>query len=209
MAAPRPAPVTTRQDRRKAETRRRIVAAADELFQLHGYAETSIEQISTKADVAVRTIYLHFDSKAAIMLTYLDEWMDAFLGAVKQRPISEPVADAAASALAFMTEQGWADRVEGGDQRPHPLVEYLGSGPLDIAGHVMHRWIAATADLTQDAVERMPTPADPVAAHARALAIFTFWLSAMTVARERAHGTALPTEVNGMAVLAKITSGTL
>ena len=37
-----------------------------------------MEDISVAADVAVRTIYLHFDSKAAVLLTGFDDWLDDF-----------------------------------------------------------------------------------------------------------------------------------
>ena len=82
-----------RQDRRKAATRAKILAAAEELFDDRGYADTSIEDISESADVAVRTIYMHFPTKAAIMLAYFDRWVDAFSLEVQHRPVSEPVVE--------------------------------------------------------------------------------------------------------------------
>jgi AcrR family transcriptional regulator len=49
------------------ETRRRISAAAQELFLTRGYTATSIDQIASAARVALRTIFLAFPSKAAIL----------------------------------------------------------------------------------------------------------------------------------------------
>lgn len=195
-----------RQERRKAETRRRIVTAADRLFAERGYAETSIEDIATSADVAVRTIYLHFESKAAIMLSYFDAWLDAFVAEVIARPVDEPVVESIRIALDTMGEAGWTDRVEG-DARPHPLVEYLGSGPADLAGHVLHRWMQVLARLTDDAAARLGPDAGPSDAPARAMAVFTLWFSAMFAAREKQNGGPVDAEATGLAILARIASG--
>lgn len=205
MAEEQPA---SRQERRKAQTRARIVAAADQLFQERGYVDTSIEEIATAADVAVRTIYLHFESKAAIMLCYFDEWTDAFIAAVQERPVDEPVRVSIEAALQTMSDAGWADRVEGNDARPHPLVEYLGSGPPEIAGHVMHRWMRALTTLTDDAAARMTADIPAIDPHARAVSVFLMWISAMSAAREKQRGT-MPDDVTGLAVLDRITSGEL
>lgn len=208
MTSPLPAREPTRQERRKAETRRRIVASAERLFLEKSYADTSLEEIAAGADVAVRTIYLHFDSKAAIMLSYFDDWLDAFVAAVVARPVDEPVARSVDAAVATLTENGWADRVEGGDARPHPLVEHLRSGPPDIAGHVLQRWLEAVSTMTDDAAARSAPDADPARARARAMAVLTFWLSSMSGAHERQRG-AGPAAAGGLSVLAAITSGTL
>ena len=213
MAAEQPAPSRPRQDRRRAETRRRIVSAADKLFGEQGYAETSIDDIAAAADVAVRTIYLHFESKAAIMLTYFDDWLDDFVAAVIERPLSEPVVETVRSALVAMGERGWSERVEGAGQRPHPVVEYLDSGSLDVAGHVMHRWMGAMSRLAQDAVGRGETAEGDLGPHARSVAIFSVWISAVFVAGEKQRGVAVPDDVAGsspgLAILERITSGRL
>ena len=209
-------PATTsapRQQRRKAETRRRIVRAADELFRERGYAETSIEDVAAAADVAVRTIYLHFGSKAAIMLSYVDDWMDAFLAQVLARPVDEPVEATIRAAIDAMEQAGWTDRAEGGGQVPHPLVAYMGAGSLDIAGHVTQRWMAAMEQMATDFAARAEHLADPIDPHARAVAVYTMWISSIFAARERQRGVGLPTDeetgVTGVAILSRIASGQL
>ena len=204
-----PAP---RQQRRKAETRRRIVKAADRLFSERGYTATSIEEIADAADVAVRTIYLHFGSKAAIMLSYVDDWIDEFVTAVIARPVDEPVADTLRSAIATMEAAGWTDRAEGGDELPHPMVEYLGSGPLDIAGHVTHRWMEALSRLAADFTARAGATTAPIDPYARAVAVYTVWISSLFAAGERQHGRTVPSDasgVTGLAVLDRLASGEL
>lgn len=57
-----------RRDRKKAETRARIEAAAVELVFADGLDATTIDAISERADIAPRTFFNHFDSKDAAVL---------------------------------------------------------------------------------------------------------------------------------------------
>lgn len=201
-----------RQERRKAATRKKILDAADALFDDRGYAETSIEDISTAADVAVRTIYLHFSSKAGILLAYFDEWLDAFIGEIVRRPLDEPVADSVAAALRAMGESGWTDRVEAEDRSVHPLVEQLDTGSPDIAGHVMQRWMGVIGRLAEDAMARGGAES-VLDAHARAIGIFAAWLAAISAARSKQRGLDLPPGATGNSVgldiLRRLTGGGL
>jgi AcrR family transcriptional regulator len=49
-----------------------IVLAALELFARYGYRKTSIDDIAQAAQVAKRTVYLHFENKAAVFLAILE-----------------------------------------------------------------------------------------------------------------------------------------
>jgi AcrR family transcriptional regulator len=57
---------TLRQEHRDA-TRRRIIAAARRVFVKKGYARATIEEITASAGVSRATLYLHFDSKYALL----------------------------------------------------------------------------------------------------------------------------------------------
>jgi AcrR family transcriptional regulator len=59
-------PATLRQEHREA-TRRRIIAAARKVFVKKGYARATIEEITASAGVSRATLYLHFDSKFALL----------------------------------------------------------------------------------------------------------------------------------------------
>src|SRR5213083_97911 len=55
----------------KAEdTRRRILAAALDLFQEHGFAETTMRDIARRAGVATGAAYYYFPSKEAIVMAF-------------------------------------------------------------------------------------------------------------------------------------------
>ena len=53
-------------DRGASNTRQRIVAAAYQLFYKTGFMRTSIDAIAIAVGITKRTLYQHFDSKAAL-----------------------------------------------------------------------------------------------------------------------------------------------
>lgn len=202
-----------RQQRRKAATRAKILDAAESLFGENGYAETSIEQISELADVAVRTIYMHFPTKAAIMLAYFDSWIDAFSQEIRRRPVDEPVVDTVREALQAMIDAGWVDKVENEAVHVHPIAEHLESGSPDISGHILQRWMREMEVLTVDAQNRGSYPKESFEPQARAAAIFASWFAAMFAARRRsiAEGSVTFEQVDGagLQVLSLMTGGKL
>ena len=52
---------------RSRTTRRKIVAAAADLFIAGGYGATTLEQIAERAGVAVQTVYFHFGNKRTVL----------------------------------------------------------------------------------------------------------------------------------------------
>lgn len=68
---PRDIPVEGRVERKKKETRQRIVKVAMELFQSQGFNSTTMEQIAEEADIARKTLYNHFPVKEAIVDDYV------------------------------------------------------------------------------------------------------------------------------------------
>lgn len=65
------------QRRNAAETKRRIVAAAQRLFATQGYAQTRLRDVARAAGVAVSLLPQHFGSKAVLFETALVEAMAA------------------------------------------------------------------------------------------------------------------------------------
>ncbi len=56
----------------RAETRRRLLAAAGEEFAERGYAASTVERIARRAGVTVQTLYLAWGSKRALLHGYLE-----------------------------------------------------------------------------------------------------------------------------------------
>src|ERR1700730_1751192 len=61
------AELADRQERRKRRTREAIQTAALELFAARGYRETTINDIAERADVAPRTVTVHFPAKEELL----------------------------------------------------------------------------------------------------------------------------------------------
>lgn len=53
---------------RSVRTRNRILAAAEELFALHGYDATTIEMLAARAEITVPGLYRHMTSKEALLV---------------------------------------------------------------------------------------------------------------------------------------------
>src|SRR5436190_14835654 len=49
-----------------------VVLAGLQLFRQYGYRKTSIDDIAQAAQVGKRTVYLHFENKAAVFLAILE-----------------------------------------------------------------------------------------------------------------------------------------
>jgi AcrR family transcriptional regulator len=68
---------TDRGARRRSQTRARLVWAAREIMARKGIGETSIQEITEKADVGFGSFYNHFDSKESIVEAVLSETVAA------------------------------------------------------------------------------------------------------------------------------------
>jgi AcrR family transcriptional regulator len=62
-----------RRERRKAETRARLLSAARRLFVQRGYDATRPQDVAEAADVAVGTFYAHFSDKRGAFLAFTEE----------------------------------------------------------------------------------------------------------------------------------------
>lgn len=69
------------QGERRAETRRRLLSSAAELFVERGVDGTSIDAIAERADRTSGAVYDHFEGKDGLLLALLDSWV-ADVGAV-------------------------------------------------------------------------------------------------------------------------------
>jgi AcrR family transcriptional regulator len=63
----------TRGGKRRSESRKRLLAAARELFVTRGYHETRPQDIARAAGLGHGTFYLHFADKRACFLAFVDE----------------------------------------------------------------------------------------------------------------------------------------
>lgn len=82
---------TGRRERKKAATRAALVDAALVLFAEQGVEATSVEQITDRVDVSVRTFHRYFASKDDVLFADSEARRAAFDAALHARPADEPL----------------------------------------------------------------------------------------------------------------------
>jgi AcrR family transcriptional regulator len=65
----------SRRERKKEETKERILKAAFELFRKHGFEATTVEEICDRADVAKGTFFNYFAHKEAVFSYLSESWV--------------------------------------------------------------------------------------------------------------------------------------
>jgi AcrR family transcriptional regulator len=122
MFAPKPAVPLGLRDRKKVETRERLVEVAGALFRKQGYVETSVEQICREAGVSLPTLFRYFPTKADLLFHGADAVVEEWRVAMRAGPKREPLGAAlrrATHAIAFKTpERGSVARLRA-ELSPH------------------------------------------------------------------------------------------
>jgi AcrR family transcriptional regulator len=101
------------RERKKAATRARILAAAEELFTARGYDAVTVAEIADAADVSVKTLFVYFRSKEDLVFADTS-LLDDLVVAVRDRPAdvspARAVGDVLAAALAEPGIEGYHRR---------------------------------------------------------------------------------------------------
>jgi AcrR family transcriptional regulator len=89
-----------RRERKKQETRAALETAAMRLFLERGYEQTTVEDIASAADVAVRTFFRYFSSKQHILFgDVANDIADRLAETLADRPMDEHPVDSVYAAL--------------------------------------------------------------------------------------------------------------
>lgn len=72
---------TSRWERRKERTHRRLLEEAQRLFKVKGFDDTTVEEVAAAADVAKGTFFNYFESKESLLGDLLYNQMHAILAA--------------------------------------------------------------------------------------------------------------------------------
>lgn len=115
----------------KARTRARILRAATTLFCKHGYRRTSVDAVAHEAGVAKGTVYLHFKTKAELLIHTVAEEKKRYFG--RLGPVLDESLQPAARlegylALAFrlLAEMPLVSRLMQGDREVLAVLEEAG-----------------------------------------------------------------------------------
>ncbi len=73
-----------RRERRRLETRARLVDAAQELFETQGYEGSTIAEVCERADVAYGTFFNHFDAKVDLLRALADRAVDRVIEGLEE-----------------------------------------------------------------------------------------------------------------------------
>lgn len=77
------------RERKKQERRRCIEDAAIDLFEQHGFDNTTIEDIAAAADIAPRTFFYYFPTKEDVVLADYASRLERIIDELEQRPSTQ------------------------------------------------------------------------------------------------------------------------
>ena len=164
------------RESKRREAMARIQLAALDLFDAQGYAAVSVEAVAAAADVAPRTVYRYFGTKAGILLTQPED--DDLLAALVDEVARHDVLDAVRALVPMLRTPAFADPAGYWGR----VVRYVLAEP-ELVG-AMRTATAAAADAIAgaQAVAR-GLPAHDLATRVRARAV----IAALMVALEHAY----------------------
>jgi AcrR family transcriptional regulator len=169
------------RERRRQETRVRIVDAAAELFAERGFDSVSVMEIAKRAGVVEKTVFNHFPVKEGLVFDADPPMRAALLDAVRRRPPGESVAAAAGSfVVAAMSRLGAPEAAAGVADMAKVI---RGSRTLQIREReILGALTGALADLIAEETGARHGEIEPwLAAHA----VLGLYASLLELARDR------------------------
>src|SRR3954466_2341805 len=82
-----------RRERKKRATREAIVATAHRLFAERGFDAVTVSEIAAAADVAEKTVFNHFATKADLVFAGREQRLNVLVARIAQRPPGTSVLD--------------------------------------------------------------------------------------------------------------------
>lgn len=125
------------RERKKADTRDAIRAAAVELFCADGYEATTMDAVAEAADVSVRTVFRYFPTKEDLVFDEVDGDLADLADLLASRPADEPLMAGLRAVVEVLADRDEVTRVH--DARLAPLlhsVPALRRRYLEVLDHV-------------------------------------------------------------------------
>jgi AcrR family transcriptional regulator len=196
VAPSRPAPVTPveaapeegrkhrgpgARERKRQETRARIVDAAAELFAERGFDTVSVMEIARHAGVVEKTVFNHFPVKEGLVFDADPPMRAALLDAVRRRPAGESVSAAAGSFVVGAVSLLGSPEAATGVARMARVIR--GSRTLQVREReILGELTNALAGLIAEETSARPGQVEPwLAAHA----VMGLYASLLELARDR------------------------
>ena len=149
----------------KADTKSRILDAAELLFAEHGFKETSLRTITSKAGVNLASVNYHYGDKKTLIRAVLSRYLEEFMPALKQElEVLLTRDDFSMEDVFRCTKQPLLKLGNFRAGGATIFMSLIGRGYTDVQGHL--RWFLVTRynpvlNLFTKAVRRAKTSLDP------------------------------------------------
>ncbi|UPQ87042.1 TetR/AcrR family transcriptional regulator [Vibrio sinaloensis] len=124
-------------------TKEKILDVAEALFAEHGFKDTSLRTITSKAGVNLASVNYHFGDKKTLVRAVLNRYLEAFMPAVQDALITLNLNQNYHMADVFESLRGPLRNLS--DVRPNGTSRFMlliGRGYTDVQGHL--RWFITT-----------------------------------------------------------------
>lgn len=124
-------------------TKEKILDVAEALFAEHGFKDTSLRTITSKAGVNLASVNYHFGDKKTLVRAVLDRYLEAFMPAVQDALINLNLNQSYEMADVFESLREPLRNLS--DVRPNGTSRFMlliGRGYTDVQGHL--RWFITT-----------------------------------------------------------------
>ena len=124
-------------------TKEKILDVAEALFAEHGFNDTSLRTITSKANVNLASVNYHFGDKKTLVRAVLNRYLEAFMPAVQDALINLNLNDSYAMSEVFESLRTPLRNLN--DVRPNGTSRFMlliGRGYTDVQGHL--RWFITT-----------------------------------------------------------------
>ncbi|GAA5644324.1 MULTISPECIES: TetR/AcrR family transcriptional regulator [Vibrio] len=124
-------------------TKDKILDVAEALFAEHGFNDTSLRTITSKAGVNLASVNYHFGDKKTLVRAVLNRYLEAFMPAVQDALINLNLDESYEMAQVFESLRGPLKSLN--DVRPNGTSRFMlliGRGYTDVQGHL--RWFITT-----------------------------------------------------------------
>lgn len=102
-------PVLGRRERKRLETRNKLIRAALDLFSESGFDAVTVNDIADRADMDPSTFFRHFGSKEAVIFSEYGDWIGRLSDAIRSQPGEMPLLDALRDGIQHLIDELMVD----------------------------------------------------------------------------------------------------
>lgn len=195
------------RERKKRQTRQRIIQTAQELFAERGFDDVTVAEIAHAADVAEKTVFNHFPTKEDLVYSGMDRWEQELLAAIRERPPGESVLTAFTRFLS--QPRGLVARQDPESARRLAQLNRMIADSPALRAREQRTFTHYTDSLAEEIAEDTGADAHDVRPWVAANAMMGIHRALITQVRQRIVTGAAPPSTDELAELAAAASGLL